>query len=499
MPTPTFDDYVGQQRAHPPRKIMGDVERHWVNRVLPRQILPLGERGGVAYLDVNGKSMGEEKAVHFAHKAEREGHPQFALAFWKKAFRVAYGIEADPNSHVIRAAYGSDPAPAVAARPAAPAGVPPLPEFPGPLQPQRLITMQPVDAQSSVMELVRAPHMWAQRKRNGERCEVLAGESANYYQTRGQTLKGAMAVEFDDAVTAVKARIGPFVIEGEEWYRDVDGGEHMTAAAAVTYNGVLGQPAVPAWPVFSVFKALFIKEKDLTVVPEHERLAKGAYVAGLLAKQWPGHVEFLEPAKTPRQKLALMRQQIVDRREGVVWVDANCFYQGGKNEIGQVIVRSKNIATYPAIVTGLSVSKKADRPFGAMAVAFHNGQGLEPIGEIGTGFTAQDLRDIADRFAKAPPGTMTALIASQWFTESGQAWQGRYVGPASVPPIECVRARAVKAFDDLLLALPETVSDEGEDEAPRAVEATPSLPIPVGMPVHQKAGADESGIQMRLF
>src|SRR5437016_2909795 len=72
-----------QVAFHP--RVPADIVERWLSRVIPNNYHLLGEQGAEAYLARFGRTIGEEKAVYLAIKAEIEGYQDMANGFWKKA------------------------------------------------------------------------------------------------------------------------------------------------------------------------------------------------------------------------------------------------------------------------------------------------------------------------------------------------------------------------------------------------------------------------------
>ena len=230
----------------------------------------------------------------------------------------------------------------------------------------------------------------------------------------------------DQALAALGRKIGPFVLDGELYYPDYQGSEHRTGAQAATVNIEAGFGDFPTFPRYAIFKALFYKGLDLCGDSEKERLAAGALIAKYLISMLPENFEFLSPAVTTAEKSKLAFNQQMEGREGEVWVKQSCRYTGGKNHKSEDIVRTKYLEEFIAFVTGLTATDK-DRPFGAIRISTDDGI---PRGHVGTGFTREDMDEVARRFAEANATgrTLRIKVICQGFTEGGQVWHARYDG-----------------------------------------------------------------------
>jgi ATP-dependent DNA ligase len=123
----------------------------------------------------------------------------------------------------------------------------------------------------------------------------------------------------------------------------------------------------------------------------------------------------------------LAAQQSASNREGEIWVLSNCHYVGGKDSQTQAMVRTKYALELDLVITDLSLTKSAGRPFGAIKVAQEVDGKLVSFGSVGTGFSQADMEEIAQRHA-AKPGAVKITVRSQGLTETGKLWHGRFVG-----------------------------------------------------------------------
>ncbi len=65
-----------------------------------------------------------------------------------------------------------------------------------------------------------------------------------------------------------------------------------------------------------------------------------------------------------------------------------------------MFVRTKYLTESTVVVTGLTATTMAGRPFGAMEVAERLADGsLRPVGRVGTGFDARDAASLVAQFS----------------------------------------------------------------------------------------------------
>ena len=198
----------------------------------------------------------------------------------------------------------------------------------------------------------------------------LGSSGGNYYQKRTGSVVAAPSPEIDAAISEAVKIFGPFILDTECLYLDVDGGEHRTGAQAATYNIEAGQPTRPVQPTISIFDALMFDGQDLTQRQKRYRLAAIAGLVAWLEEQSTADFEYLEPAKTPDEKALLVAIQKANNREGEVWFHPNDTYHGGKDHKHfSTGVRTKHLTEREVVVTGLTPTTAQGRPFGAIEVS----------------------------------------------------------------------------------------------------------------------------------
>ena len=408
------------------KKISADIRERWNNRIVTRGLHLMGEAGAVQYLADYGRGIGTAKVIGFALCAESEGYPEMAMGFWKKAFELETGekpIALNPPNK-----SSTNLAPAAKSTTATKIETvynPIVPELPPHLQPGRIVTMQPVDAPSERSYYIENPDYWGQPKRDGNRVVVIATPDKVYYQSRSDNLRQQASVEIDRTLIDTAAKIGTFVLDGELYYKSCTGSEHRTGAQAATVNIESGFGTTQPTAVYAIFKCLFSHGKDLTQIPESERIAGGVAVGEMLASL-SEEFEIIPTYRTAAEKLLLAQKQEAENREGEVWVLHDCRYVGGKDVKKYPMVRTKYCQENGLFIVGLTPTKVAGRPFSAIEVAQEIEGKLVPVGTVGTGFSSGEMQEIA-RLYEANPRGVKIKVRSQGLTESGKLWHARFL------------------------------------------------------------------------
>ena len=408
------------------KKISADIRERWNNRIVTRGLHLMGEAGAVQYLADYGRGIGTAKVIGFALCAESEGYPEMAMGFWKRAFE----LESPEKPIALNPPNKSSTNLAPAAKSTTAAKIetvynPIVPELPPHLQPGRIVTMQPVDAPSERSYYIENPDYWGQPKRDGNRVVVIATPDKVYYQSRSTNLRQQASVEIDRTLIDTAAKIGTFVLDGELYYKSCTGSEHRTGAQAATVNIENGFPTAQPTAVYAIFKCLFSHGKDLTQIAELERIAGGVAVGEMLAilsKEF----EIIPTYRTAAEKLLLAQKQETENREGEVWVLHDCRYVGGKDVKKYPMVRTKYCQEHDLFIVGLTPTKVAGRPFSAVKVAQEIDGKLVPVGTVGTGFSGEEMQEIA-RLYEANPKSVKIKVRSQGLTESGKLWHARFL------------------------------------------------------------------------
>lgn len=407
------------------KKISSDIRERWNNRIVQRGLHLMGEAGARQYLADYGRGIGTGKVISLALCAESEGYPEMAIGFWKKAFELEIGEKPIASNPPDNSSTNIAPKKSTYRAKKATANEPNLPELPPHLQPGRIVTMQPVDAPNDRTYYIENPDYWGQPKRDGNRVVAIATKDKAYYQSRSTNLRQQASIEIDRALIETAAKIGTFVLDGELYYKSCTGSEHRTGSQAATVNIESGFPTVQPQAVYAIFKCLFFQEKDLTQLAESDRIAAGVGVGEMLVNL-ASEFEIVPTFRTATEKLLLAQQQEADNREGEVWILHDCRYVGGKDVKKFPMVRTKYCQEFDLFVTGLTLTKVAGRPFSAIEVAQEINGKLVQLGTVGTGFSLEEMQEIA-RLHEVNPGQVKIKVRSQGFTESGKLWHARFL------------------------------------------------------------------------
>jgi ATP-dependent DNA ligase len=423
-----FTDFISNNRKTA-KKTTADIRSRWASRIVVRNLHTQGQAGAQIYLRDYGQGISTAKVIAFAIQAEVEGCDDMAMGFWSKAYELTTGKQSDTRRH------------AFISPPDQPENVPApkFPALPAHLQPGSIITMQPVDAARTRDDYINDPIYCGQPKRDGSRIVVIANGSTVAYQSRSTSILASPSISFDSAFRRAAESKGPFVLDGELVYLDASGGEHRTGSQAAQANATNGHPDARVRCRLCVFKALYAHGRDLTGADEEARI-RGAEVIVSIAQSIlikagveDYDIEQVPTAWTKAQKHALVCRQQDEGREGEVWIQRQTTYIGGK--IGEVMVRTKYLAETEVVITALTPTTVAGRPFGAIEVAEANPDGAgRPLGRVGTGFSAEDAQEIAALVARHPEG-LRILVRHQGRTESGMLWHARFiriVGPVGM-------------------------------------------------------------------
>jgi bifunctional non-homologous end joining protein LigD len=418
----SLKEFIEANRASK-KKIGADIIERWNERIVRHGWQGLGEAGALQYLAQYGKGIAAPKCVMLARQAEAEGCDGIALGFWKKAYELSGGMLLEPISATPTGSRDSTVAPAQ--RPAPKASSPDVDGLPSHLQPGKIVTMQPVDAPPGVSRLtyINSDRWIGMPKRDGERCVVIATPNQVWYQSRSMKLRARPNGAIDAALKEAAFRLGTFVLDDEEVWYDMVGGEHRTGAQAQTANDQLGHPRIAPRPCLCIFKALYTtRDGDLTDASEETRLCAVEPIAEQLRQYEPKHFERVPVARTTAEKAALCLKQEQEEREGEVWIRRDTTYIGDKQRPDKsTIIRTKYQIPFSAVITDLTPGTSAAYPFGAIVVS--RLPDMKPVGMIGTGYDREMMHKIAKAHAAAP-GTVVIKCHTQRWTEAGQVHHG---------------------------------------------------------------------------
>ena len=423
-------DFIAKHRSTA-KKPTADIRSRWASRVIARNLHTQGAAGAQVYLRDYGKSISAAKVIALAIQAEVEGCDDIAQGFWTKAFELETGHQAAPAPTTTTSMPQLPPV--------SNSSTPAFPGLPAHLQPGSIITMQPVDAARIRQDYINDLAYLGQPKRDGSRIVVIASPDQVAYQSRSTNLLATPSVSFDGAFRRAAEVRGPFVLDGELTFLDRTGGEHRTGSQAAQANATNGCPEAPILSRICIFKALYANGRDLTGANEEARInAAGPIVSftqSILIKAGVRDydIEQVPSAFTTVQKKGLVDKQRAEGREGEVWIRRDTTYIGGKS--GEVIVRTKYLEETEVVITGLTPTTVAGRPFGAIEVAARYPDGLlHPVGKVGTGFDCKDAAELATLVARHPEG-LRIIVRHQGRTETGMLWHARFirlVGPVGM-------------------------------------------------------------------
>jgi bifunctional non-homologous end joining protein LigD len=435
MAAMTFQEYCESKRTAATKKgvvkIPTEISKRWDERVVKGNLLRLGAAAANEYLAFYGKGIGAEKCIHLALKAECEGQPAVARGFWSRAYELETGetVPADDGTGDGGSLAGKA---AVIVRNGVAAFDGEKSELPWDLHPGHLATMQPIDAPAPREYYINSPLYIGQPKRDGNRLDVIGEGGAIWYQSKGGNLRRAFSVDAEQGLKAALEHFGPFILDGELFFVSSSGREHRTGAQAATFNITAGILDGQVKTTYGIFAALYFNGIDLRNCSELDRISAGAEIAGwLLENGWEQYFEPVPTTISTQEKQELCDRQKREGREGEVWKLASCRYVGGDDRTCDW-VRTKYLTDIVGMVTGLTPTTVAGRPFGALVISLPDGSGqMVSVGSVGTGFSTQQADEMAGKFAASSAG-VKVLLTAQGFTEGSKLWQGRFEDFADV-------------------------------------------------------------------
>jgi len=409
-------------RAKSKGKVKAPIAERWNKRVIPRGLDRMGRSGARAYLDAYGKGIAAPKVTELALCAEYMGANEMAAGFWEAAYNLATGDIETYHCEDGEKVSGESTPPVAAPTRSSAANSPTLAGLPPDMQPGKIETMQPVDADRPQSHYILSSDYLGQPKRDGHRNVLFATETETFHQSRSTAGLGQISPEFEEAAKAAAEEVGPFVLDGERYYRSVTGSEHRTSAQAATANAAAGQPKVMPVPVFGAFEALYANGRDLRNSSKEERIQAATGPVALLASHLPeggARIEAVTTARTTVEKAELANTQQSEGREGEVWTHRHACYEGGKKHGASV--RTKYTQEGEFTIIGVKFTTAQNRTVGSFEVADENGN---PLGNVGTGFDAKTGEEIATAHAKNP-GSVRIKVRYQGKTEKGTLWHPR--------------------------------------------------------------------------
>lgn len=412
-----IQDYANQIRTKSKGKVKAPIIERWNTRVVPRGLDSLGRDGANAYLDAYGKGIAAPKVAELAICAEAMGAAEMAAGFWEASFTLSTGA---------RESFGggtSAPRATVSAPKRGTAGgAPTLSGLPDGIQPGRVATMQPVDADHPQSHYILNGDYLGQPKRDGCRNVLFATADGTFHQSRSTSDLGQISPDFEKAAKLAAGEIGPFVLDGERYYRSATGSEHRTAAQAAAVNIASGHPKARPVAVFAAFEALFAAGRDLRSETKEERIAAAAGPVARIASHLPKNgakIEAVPTARTAEEKRLMAEKQKAEGREGEVWTDRSARYEGGKKH--GATVRTKYTQEGEFTVVGIKYTSTKTRSVGSFEVADENGIS---VGYVGSGFDAATGNALAKAHEKRP-GSVRLKVRYQGVTEGSKLWHPR--------------------------------------------------------------------------
>ncbi len=412
-----FQDFVDENVAKKSKNgvitVTSEINKRWETRIVAQGLDKMGVDGVQAYLARYGKNIAAPKVIALALCADAKGANQMATAFWVKAYELTFGEMPSDMDELVTAQITST-SPKVDELPV-------VPDLPDNLQPGRIHTMQPVDAPKEREHYINDPSYWGQPKRDGHRTVVIATPEKVYFQTRNLNLITIDNVALVEFLADIAKRVGTYVLDGELWYRSFDGKEHRTAAQAAEWGVNHGEPMASVATMYTAFKILFFQGESLLDEPESHRI--------LTLQQLVWNGDFFEKCPTAvntEEKRSLVKKQILEGREGEIWVDHACRYIGGKHKDGLSMVRTKYLQTGVFICTGCTPTTAENRLFGALEICEEDGDKLVSVGKVGTGFNLSDQQEMMEYFKYDI--NFTIAVEYQGRTASGKLMHARYQG-----------------------------------------------------------------------
>lgn len=456
-----YKDHWRKDRKHKPNPAI--IER-WNTRILPDNLHLGGPAGGEMYLSRYGKNIGSAKCIMFARYAESLGHKFFAEWFWEKAYSIdhpekyqAYvSGQLEPQQDAQDAILPDNPITHTDgiiddghARASAmqdlevfvitPKGIE-ANDFPTNLQPGQLVTMQPSDAVQPRDYYVNNPNYWGQPKRDGNKLVIFASPDKVWYQSRQLKVNSAPSIDMDNTLKYIAKQLGgSYILEGELYFMDVEGKEHMTGETCRARNEQLanedprysGDTAAPRMR-FAAFGCLYTSWSG-EILKKSEQWRVGSMITTKLFVENPDIFDQEMPtARTQAEKQYLVEVQEKNQREGEVWFLHYLDYRSGKITSSKDpqydgYVRTK-YRTDPIRAKVLNVlpSRAAGHHIGGIQVEYNG----KDVGRIGTGYTREQQAKILLLWQEAEHlgRSFEILITTQGWTTYGNLRHGSFYG-----------------------------------------------------------------------
>jgi len=438
-----LEEYKAYWRTSNKNKPGQDIIERWQSRIVSAGLQEMGPAGGELYLTRYGKSIASPKCIKFGRYAEAQGYKWFADWFWEKAYGIDYPDGDVPENHA-QEAQG-----AILEQPTSSdtlskdmeivneivdeliAEEPTLgtvsDAFPFGMQPGSLVTSQPTDAKMPREFYINDERYFSQPKRDGNKLIVFSTPKKVWYQSRQLKVNGAPSIEMDQAFKQVASDLGSFILEGEIYFTDVLGKEHMTGETCRAANEMLGRPSLPDM-VFSAFGCLYFGENDLT--RKYQQVWDASTLMDCLAEIDPVHFSKIQTAQTREAKGRLATSQKIEGREGEVYFLKDLVMRPGKITSSRDpqydgYVRVKNyLGVQRYRVTSVAPSKADGHFIGGFSIEDTDGNS---VGTVGTGYSREDQREILRRFTENPDNTWV-LVDAQTKTIYGKLRHAAFKG-----------------------------------------------------------------------
>ncbi|MCT2559430.1 DNA ligase D [Tsuneonella sp. YG55] len=238
-----------------------------------------------------------------------------------------------------------------------------------------------------------------------------------------------------DAVAALD--LPPCLIDGEIVAYGKDGNPDFSSLQAVLKRGH-GSQGEKDNLSFHAFDLLEANGEDLTRLPNIERKER---LEALLATAAPP-IHVADHVLGAGEKL--YNAMCAAGQEGIISKAIDAPYRGSRSKSW---VKVKCTRRQEFVIIGWKKSSAKGRPFASLLLAQHEGDGLVYKGNVGTGFSAETMEDLAARFArierKTPPADvdkasargvtwvtprLVAEIAFSEFTAEGNVRHGSFLG-----------------------------------------------------------------------
>lgn len=433
-----FEEYKSQARLNKKLKPGQDILERWETRIVSGGLQEMGPAGGELYLTRYGKSIASPKCCKFARLAEERGFPYFAEWFWLKAYGIDYPDgdvhETSQNEQgtILEQPTSSDtPIIEIEITPSHREALDHLNAvahqnpFPPSMQPGSLVTSQPTDAQMPREFYINDDRYFSQPKRDGNKLICFATPEKVWYQSRQLKVNGAPSIEMDRAFRTVAGLLRPFIIEGEIYYVDVNGKEHMTGETCRAANEMAGCTKIFPFVYFSSFGCLYQNEQVLTKKSDQVRHAE--YIMDELIDASPREFSKLPTAKTQTDKEDLARTQKDEGREGEVYFLKDLVMRPGKitsrkDPQFDGYVRCKYYLGVQRYQVKEVFPPKADGHYISGFSVVVDGV----ISKVGTGYNREQQKEILARWKTGVP--LYVLVDAQTITQYGALRHAAFKG-----------------------------------------------------------------------